>query len=131
MTDFSDTGAYWLREYESDTIKEDFDLLFETLAPLYKQIHAYARSKLRNVYGDQFSLDGLIPAHLLGNLKLKLFHLVGSNEFLGAGNVFASSLDGVYSLLILYPKRASIDVTNELKAQVSQKLPSLESLGTL
>ena len=67
MTDFSDTGAYWLREYESDTIKEDFDQLYETLAPLYKQIHAYARAKLRYVYGDKFSSDGLIPAHLLGN----------------------------------------------------------------
>jgi len=70
-TDFSDTGAYWLREYESDMIKQDFEQLYEILAPLYKQIHAYARAKLRNVYGDQFSSDGLIPAHLLGNFKLR------------------------------------------------------------
>jgi aminoglycoside phosphotransferase family enzyme len=70
ITDFSDTGFYWLREYESATIKEDFEKLYDVLAPLYKQIHAYARAKLRNVYGDQFSSDGLIPAHLLGHFKL-------------------------------------------------------------
>ena len=39
-------------------------------------------------------------------------------KFLVKGNVFASSLDGVYSLLIPYPQRASVDVTNEMKAQV-------------
>lgn len=68
--DFSDVGAYWLREYESDTIKEDFKQMYETLAPLYKQIHAYARAKLRKIYPDQISSDGLIPAHLLGRPEI-------------------------------------------------------------
>ncbi|XP_059351358.1 angiotensin-converting enzyme-like [Daphnia carinata] len=98
LNNFSDTGDYWLREYESDTIKEDFEQIYETLAPLYKQIHAYARAKLRDEYKDQFSSDGLIPAHLFGSL-------------------FASSMDGIYSLLIPFPDRASIDVTKQLKAQ--------------
>jgi hypothetical protein len=46
--------------------------------------------------------------------------LVGKiyNEFLFTGNVFASNLDGVYSLLIPYPKRVSIDVTDAMRAQV-------------
>ncbi|KAK4008522.1 hypothetical protein OUZ56_013657 [Daphnia magna] len=98
LNNFSDTGDYWLSEYESATIKEDFEKIYETLAPLYKQIHAYARAKLRDVYADQISSDGLIPAHLFGS-------------------IFASSMDGIYSLLIPFPDRASIDVTKELNAQ--------------
>lgn len=62
-----DNGAYWLSKYESETIKEDVEGLYETLKPLYLAIHTYARAKLRNVYGGVFRDDGLIPAHLLGN----------------------------------------------------------------
>lgn len=67
MKDYPDSGAFWLREYESDTFKDDLEVLWETLKPLYQQMHAYVRAKLRTVYGDNVSLkDGLIPAHLLG-----------------------------------------------------------------
>jgi peptidyl-dipeptidase A len=59
-------GELWLTAYESETIKDDVEQLWQTLKPLYQNIHAYVRAKLRNVYGDQFSDDGLIPAHLLG-----------------------------------------------------------------
>ena len=79
MADFSDTGTFWLREYESETIKEDFGNLYKTLAPLYKQIHAYARAKLRNIYTDQFSSDGLIPAHLIGIAQNKDVPIVPKN----------------------------------------------------
>ena len=64
--DFSDGGAFWLREYESDTFKDDVEQLWQTLKPLYQQIHAYVRAKLRTAYPDQILKDGLIPAHLLG-----------------------------------------------------------------
>jgi len=36
------------------------------MKPFYHQIHAYVRAKLRIVYPDQFTDDGLIPSHLLG-----------------------------------------------------------------
>ena len=56
-----------MKEYESDTFKEDVEQLWQTMKPLYEQLHAYVRAKLRDVYGDQFdNSDGLIPAHLLG-----------------------------------------------------------------
>ena len=65
---YSDSGAYWLKEYESDTFKEDVEQLWLTMKPLYEQLHAYVRAKLRDVYGGQFDTsDGLIPAHLLGD----------------------------------------------------------------
>ena len=67
LKDFSDAGAFWLREYESDTIKEDIEELWQTLKPFYQQMHAYVRAKLRETYKDQITEDGLIPAHLLGN----------------------------------------------------------------
>lgn len=123
VTDYSDTGAFWLREYELDTIKEDFQILYDTLAPLYKQLHAYARSRLRNVYGDQFSSDGLIPAHLLGsNLEIAKNKLPSQNYILNSGNVAASRMDGINSLLIPYPDKAPIDVTDEMKKQVRLEL---------
>lgn len=64
--DFNDTGALWLDTYETETFRDDVEELWQTLKPLYRNIHAYVRAKLRNVYGAQFSDDGLIPAHLLG-----------------------------------------------------------------
>ena len=66
LKDFSDGGAFWLREYESDTFKDDVEKLWQTMKPLYQQIHAFVRAKLRTVYPDQILEDGLIPAHLLG-----------------------------------------------------------------
>jgi aminoglycoside phosphotransferase family enzyme len=71
FTGFADGGEYWLKDYESETFKKDVEELWLTLKPLYEQLHAYVRGKLRNVYGDQFNTsDGLIPAHLLGILQL-------------------------------------------------------------
>jgi len=66
IIDFKDAGAFWVDDYESDTFKDDIEELWQTLKPFYNQIHAYVRAKLRNVYPDQFTDDGLIPAHLLG-----------------------------------------------------------------
>lgn len=71
MTDFDDTGASWLTDYESADFKEDVEQLWQTLKPLYEKIHAYVRAKLRDVYGDQLSDDGLIPAHLLGKSEFR------------------------------------------------------------
>ncbi|CAG0889487.1 unnamed protein product [Darwinula stevensoni] len=66
---FSDMGAYWRRPYESETFEEEVAELWETVRPLYEQLHAYVRRKLREKYGeDKVSADGPIPAHLLGNM---------------------------------------------------------------
>lgn len=41
--------------------------LFQELQPLYHEIHAYVRKRLRMLHGrDLFSRSGHIPAHLLG-----------------------------------------------------------------
>lgn len=95
---FSDAGAFWLREYESETFKEEIEQLWQTLKPFYQQMHAYVRAKLRDTYGDQFTEDGLIPAHLLGNM-------------------WAQSWENIYSLVVPFPEKTSIDVTEQMKQQ--------------
>ena len=37
MTDFVDTGALWLSDYESATFKDDVEQLWQTLKPLYER----------------------------------------------------------------------------------------------
>lgn len=64
---YADSGAYWRSSYESETLENDVEQLLTQLAPLYKQLHAYVRRKLMEIYGeDRFPYSGHIPAHLLG-----------------------------------------------------------------
>ncbi|XP_023310931.1 angiotensin-converting enzyme-like [Anoplophora glabripennis] len=68
LNNFSDTSEYWLYDYEDPNFKDDIQNLWEQLKPIYLQIHAYVRFKLRQKYGDIVSEKGPIPAHLLGNM---------------------------------------------------------------
>jgi peptidyl-dipeptidase A len=68
---FQDTGALWRSKYDMppDAFAKELDRLWEQVRPLYLQLHAYARWKLREKYGDQVvPANGPIPADLLGNL---------------------------------------------------------------
>ena len=74
IEDFTDMGAIWRWAYETDTFEEEVAELWETVKPLYQQLHAYVRRKLRETYGkDKVSVDGPIPAHLLGKRLNFLF----------------------------------------------------------
>ncbi|CAG9818311.1 unnamed protein product [Phaedon cochleariae] len=68
MNNFTDNSEYWLHSYEVDDMKQQVQNLWEQLRPLYLQIHAYVRFKLRQQYGELVSEKGPIPAHLLGNM---------------------------------------------------------------
>lgn len=38
------------------------------IKPLYEQLHAYVRRKLRDLYGpEKISREAPLPAHILGN----------------------------------------------------------------
>ena len=64
---WTDTGAYWRSWYEVDDFQEQLENLYNQLKPLYNNLHAYVRKKLREQYGqDKISATGPIPAHLLG-----------------------------------------------------------------
>ncbi|MGJ5813418.1 M2 family metallopeptidase [Paludibaculum fermentans] len=68
---FADTGALWRSQYDMppDEFSKELDRLWEQVKPLYLQLHAYTRWKLREKYGkDAVPENGPIPAHLLGNI---------------------------------------------------------------
>jgi len=67
---FADTGAMWRAKYDMapDAFTKELDRLWGQVQPLYLQLHAYVRMKLREQYGDAVPAKGPIPAHLLGNI---------------------------------------------------------------
>ncbi len=67
---FADTGAMWRSKYDMppDAFTTELDRLWNQVRPLYVKLHAYARLKLREKYGDIVPATGPIPAHLLGNI---------------------------------------------------------------
>ncbi|ENN80010.1 hypothetical protein YQE_03557, partial [Dendroctonus ponderosae] len=69
LNNFTDTSEYWLNDYEDANFKASVQSLWKQLQPLYLQIHAYVRTKLRQKYGDIVSERGPIP--ILFWLKLR------------------------------------------------------------
>jgi hypothetical protein len=73
--DFTDNAEYWLKDYESPDFREQLSRLWDQLRPLYLQIHAYVRRKLRETYGEKLVTPrGPIPAHLLGKIFKDTMH---------------------------------------------------------
>ncbi|XP_068242902.1 angiotensin-converting enzyme-like [Palaemon carinicauda] len=99
LNGFANMGDLWLYPYESDTFRKDLEDLWKQLMPLYQQLHAYVRRKLREKYGEKYiSKNGAIPAHLFGNM-------------------WAQSWSDIYDLVIPYPGKTSIDVTPAMLEQ--------------
>src|SRR5262245_11478166 len=67
---FPDTGAMWRDKYDMppDAFAKELDRLWDQVRPLYLELHAYVRMKLREKYGDVVPEKGPIPAYLLGNI---------------------------------------------------------------
>lgn len=67
---FADTGAMWRAKYDMspDDFTKELDRLWDQVRPLYLQLHALVRMKLRQRYGDAVPAAGPIPAHLFGNI---------------------------------------------------------------
>ncbi|XP_072926854.1 angiotensin-converting enzyme isoform X1 [Hemitrygon akajei] len=94
MDGFSDTGAYWRSWYESPTFSNDLEEIYNQLKPLYLNLHAFVRRKLYQQYGSKYiNLKGPIPAHLFGNM-------------------WAQQWNNIYNLMIPFPNKANIDVTD-------------------
>ncbi|KAK7068373.1 hypothetical protein SK128_008464, partial [Halocaridina rubra] len=84
--------------YERPDFRQEIANAWEQIKPLYLQLHAYARSKLRKVYGSSIVRErGPLPAHILGNM-------------------WAQKWD-VNDILMPYPWKPQIDVTNEMVKQ--------------
>lgn len=98
---FKDTADLWRAGY--DMTPEEFsaetDRIWEQLKPLYRSLHAYVRRRLAEKYGkDVVGDDGLIPAHLLGNM-------------------WGQSWENVYPLVAPPKTKAPYDLTRRLKAK--------------
>ena len=67
---FADVGALWKSRFDMapERFEQTVDRLWKEVQPLYEQLHCYVRAKLAARYGKRVSLNGPIPAHLLGNM---------------------------------------------------------------
>lgn len=96
---YADMGAYYRSWYEQESFEADVRNLFVELRPLYDQLHAYVRRKLRAHYGaDKFPSSGHIPAHIFGNM-------------------WAQQWGNIYDLLEPYPGQGRTSLTTEMKNQ--------------
>jgi len=98
---FADNGAMWRSKYDMppDDFARELDRLWDQVRPLYLQLHAYVRNKLREKYGpDAVPAGGPIPADLLGNM-------------------WAQAWDNVYPLVAPAGADPGYDLTQILKSR--------------
>lgn len=75
FADLSSFAEYWLFPYESPDFRLQLESAWEEVRPLYEQLHAYVRRKLRDFYGpDKISRQAPLPAHILGKLPTCTAH---------------------------------------------------------
>ncbi|KAM3933298.1 angiotensin-converting enzyme 2 [Leptodactylus fuscus] len=110
MNGYADYGDYWRGNYETlsddakynysrEDLRNDVDKTFAEILPLYKELHAYVRSKLQDKYGSEYiDSHGSLPAHLLGDMWGRFW-------------------TNLYSIAVPYPDKESIDVTPTMVAQ--------------
>lgn len=68
MSGYHDRSEVLLEKYEEEDFEEVVMELWEEVKPMYLQLHAYVRRKLRDHYGDGVVGKTTIGAHLLGEL---------------------------------------------------------------
>ncbi|MCL4156429.1 UNVERIFIED_CONTAM: hypothetical protein GTU68_013958 [Idotea baltica] len=89
----------WTYDYESETFEDDVLEIYNQLKPLYLQVFAYTRRKLREVYGEsRISKRGPIPAHITGNM-------------------WAQTWSNLFDILEPYPNKVSISVSKDMNEQ--------------
>ncbi|NP_001036859.1 ecdysteroid-inducible angiotensin-converting enzyme-related gene product precursor [Bombyx mori] len=99
LNGFDNVAEWWQSEYEVPDFEEQLAKLWEDVKPLYQQLHAYVRKRLRDKYGDKVvSARGPIPAHLLGNM-------------------WAQTWNNIESFTRPYPDKKEIDVTQAMRDQ--------------
>ncbi|CAF99822.1 unnamed protein product [Tetraodon nigroviridis] len=109
LNGFEDYGAYWRYNYETieedpqflytrDELMKDVRSAYKEILPLYKELHAYVRARLMEVYPGHIEPDGPLPAHLLGDMWGRFW-------------------TNLYSLTTPYPDKTDIDVTETMVAK--------------
>uniref|UniRef100_A0A2K5XHN5 Angiotensin-converting enzyme n=1 Tax=Mandrillus leucophaeus TaxID=9568 RepID=A0A2K5XHN5_MANLE len=99
LNGYVDAGDSWRSMYETPSLEQDLERLFQELQPLYLNLHAYVRRALHRHYGAQhINLEGPIPAHLLGNM-------------------WAQTWSNIYDLVVPFPSAPSMDPTEAMLKQ--------------
>ncbi|KAI9518959.1 hypothetical protein NQZ68_033442 [Dissostichus eleginoides] len=106
LNGFEDYGSYWRYNYETieedpkykytrDQLMGDVRSVYKEIMPLYKELHAYVRSKLMEVYQGHIDAEGPLPAHLLGDMWGRFW-------------------TNLYVLSTPYPHKEDIDVSDTM-----------------
>ncbi|XP_037082547.1 angiotensin-converting enzyme-like [Pollicipes pollicipes] len=99
LNGFADGTELWLSAYGTPDFQSQIARLWDQLTPLYEQLHAFVRGRLRQEYGeDVVSQDGPIPAHLLGDM-------------------WSENWRHLLDICKPYPKKTDADVTPQMEAQ--------------
>ncbi|XP_072236951.1 angiotensin-converting enzyme 2 [Leuresthes tenuis] len=109
LNGFEDYGAYWRYNYETTEedpqfkytthqLMEDVRSIYKQIMPLYKELHAYVRSRLMEVYPGHIDSQGPLPAHLLGDMWGRFW-------------------TNLYPLSTPYPDKPDIDVSKTMREQ--------------
>ncbi|MCB1628323.1 MAG: M2 family metallopeptidase [Xanthomonadales bacterium] len=110
---FADAGELWRSGYDMSPaeVMTETDRLWGQVQPLYEQLHCYVRDQLVQQYGDRGQVDGMIPAHLTGNM-------------------WQQDWGNLWDILQPYPGEGSLDINSALQAQREQVYQAeLEKLG--
>lgn len=97
---FADAGELWRSGYDMSPaeVMSETDRLWGQVKPLYEQLHCHVRDQLVGKYGEQGQVDGLIPAHLTGNM-------------------WQQDWGNLWDFLEPYPGSGSLDINSTLEAQ--------------
>ncbi len=105
---YADVGEMWRSGYDMDpaAFEQETDRLWEQVKPLYEQLHCYVKSELTEQYGDKGQINGMIPAHLTGNM-------------------WAQQWGNIYDMVEPYPGVSSLDVNAGLEARRNKAFDAL------
>lgn len=95
---YQDLSERWIEDFEDSDFEQHAEELFDEIKPLYEQLHAYVRRKLKNLYGSNYAANHdpkLIPAHILGNM-------------------WAQSWENIFDILIPFPESPLTNLTEIL-----------------
>ncbi|KAL1021764.1 hypothetical protein UPYG_G00017680 [Umbra pygmaea] len=108
LNGYKDYGDYWRSNYETmdespydysrDQLMTDVRRIYKEILPLYKELHAYVRSKLQAKHPEHIHPEGGLPAHLLGDMWGRFW-------------------TGLYPISTPFPDKTDIDVTQTMIAQ--------------
>jgi len=93
---YEDYGDYWREEYEDKNLEQNMEDILDEMNQLYKKLHAYARFKLNEEFGDDVvGKSGRIPIHLL--------------------NMWGQNWSHLYKMFVPYANKTIPDVTSEMR----------------